>query len=1288
MARRTTLLVPGVRPPAAPAGVRANTRPGTLAADGAADTAVGAAHEAADGKPLLQSVERDGTSQAGRRLAALDPAYAPIDGRGTAELLDFVQALCKQLRYCGTGDAGDGTWMDFAAHLGNGKTDIATTDMAAYLADPARFAGDAQQRRWLGRPHFALLLVFLELLGWARDQQNGLTGRHLDWFYRDLLRMRPRPPEPDRATVLFQLAPGVSEARVPAGTALDAGRDSAGNPLIYRTERELVVNRAEVAEVRSVYMHVAIVGFDDLSLTGPKKFDAMLRLAFGEPRPGDAIPQVSFNGSPNVNRELLSDLNDAGKDEERARLAAFLGIPSDGLNKLCQEAAKKKEIDWTYVKTTLAASRLQCVCSRLASKNLDKDQQGFDAAVDYVLARLPSRSPDTIAGLKWPDKRALLETQCGLTSADLRRLDALRQALDQTHSQGPTPTDGDWRDCYSILLRAWRRIEPQAYQSTRDTLYAYADARACRPDPTSPRWKTFGGTPNKNVEGQKARRGWALRSPLLSLSQGQRTLTLTLGLDATDGAFWQGLGIDLKNPSIANFLSVWAIQISSAKGWIDFAAGRSKMNENTGPAAKINSVEKCQNGLKLQLSMSIDPSCDPIAPLKDSPDTWPTLRMLLRDGRPDPNPSLPLKGVDLEVEVEGLTDLKIRQEDRRIDPKKPFEPFGNRPMAGSRCYIGHPELVRNRLAKLDLSVDWIGLPANLDNYCTTYKLNSADVAFDLDMIDSGVSHRLQAPAQFSAKQSIKVSGDQFNWSGYTPQLDSIEVDDLRTAGRCLCMTLNTDFGHDAYPRLAAQKAAELAMAIATKPSDIKTDDYVIPPPYTPTIARLTAGYKAQISIKRNSHSWDSDSGDAVDQLLHIHPFGESPIDPKGPTLLPRYDQAGELYIGLRGLVPPQHLALLVQLAEGTGNPDLEPVPLAWSCLDGDRWTPVVPLADGTRGLLNSGIVELALPAVAPSTRLPARLYWLRVAIPRNPASRCDCIDIQAQAAAVRFEDHGNAPDHYDRPLPKGRITRLLEADGRIAALVQPYSAYSGRPPEPPELLRTRTSERLRHKQRALAPWDYERLVLERFPQIYKAKCIPAGDGPGRVRVIVIPNIRGACPGDSFAPKAPADLLGDIRTYLAGRAPPSAGVTVCNARYEGLGIRLSVCFRPGQEVSLAVRRLRLDLIRYLSPWAFDKGAEIMFGGRIHLNSVIEFTARLDYVDYAGHVVFWTSNDTASPYIERPKTDEIAAATLDGVLVSARYHFISVMDGRAEDPATDQGDPFNGAYFLQSTALNEI
>ena len=105
--------------------------------------------------------------------------------------------------------------------------------------------------------------------------------------------------------------------------------------------------------------------------------------------------------------------------------------------------------------------------------------------------------------------------------------------------------------------------------------------------------------------------------------------------------------------------------------------------------------------------------------------------------------------------------------------------------------------------------------------------------------------------------------------------------------------------------------------------------------------------------------------------------------------MPRYDQAGELYIGLRDLAPPQHLSLLVRLAEGTSDTQLGPPQVSWCCLDGDRWSSVDVLHDSTRGLLNSGIVELGLPSVAPSTRLPADLYWLRVAILRNPDSACD-----------------------------------------------------------------------------------------------------------------------------------------------------------------------------------------------------------------------------------------------------------------------------------------------------------
>src|SRR5689334_22030114 len=107
----------------------------------------------------VQPASRDGTSQRSRRLAALDPAYAPIDERTSADVLRFVQAYADQLNYIGVDpDTGDvralAAWSDFVR-----RPDISVADMVAYAANPSRFAGD--RARWLGRPHFALLLAFV-----------------------------------------------------------------------------------------------------------------------------------------------------------------------------------------------------------------------------------------------------------------------------------------------------------------------------------------------------------------------------------------------------------------------------------------------------------------------------------------------------------------------------------------------------------------------------------------------------------------------------------------------------------------------------------------------------------------------------------------------------------------------------------------------------------------------------------------------------------------------------------------------------------------------------------------------------------------------------------------------------------------------------------------------------------------------------------------------------------------------------------------------------------------------
>jgi hypothetical protein len=251
---------------------------------------------------------------------------------------------------------------------------------------------------------------------------------------------------------------------------------------------------------------------------------------------------------------------------------------------------------------------------------------------------------------------------------------------------------------------------------------------------------------------------------------------------------------------------------------------------------------------------------------------------------------------------------------------------------------------------------------------------------------------------------------------------------------------------------------------------------------------------------------------------------------------------------------------------------------------------------------------------------------------------------------VRFDDRGNAPEHYQQPLPVGSIDRLVELDARIAAVEQPASSVGARSVEAPEQLRTRVSERLRHKQRALSPWDYERLVLQHFTQIYKAKCLPAGVvEPGVIHVLVIPDIRNSHPSDVLSPTAPANLLAEIKRWLTEHTPAAANVRVRNPVYVPVTVRLAVRFTDASDIGAARKLLNADLIRFLSPWAYDEGADVAIGGSIHANSILEYVDRLGYVDYVSDLKLFTRPG-------RGAIDYVSTEQPDQVLVAAHTHHI--------------------------------
>lgn len=104
-------------------------------------------------------------------------------------------------------------------------------------------------------PHYALFLAFLRLFEYARSASNGLTQRHLDFYYRDILRLKEKSAEPGQVHLLAELAKQTKSREFKAGELYKAGKDSLGQETYFANDRDFVANQAKVATLKTIFLH-------------------------------------------------------------------------------------------------------------------------------------------------------------------------------------------------------------------------------------------------------------------------------------------------------------------------------------------------------------------------------------------------------------------------------------------------------------------------------------------------------------------------------------------------------------------------------------------------------------------------------------------------------------------------------------------------------------------------------------------------------------------------------------------------------------------------------------------------------------------------------------------------------------------------------------------------------------------------------------------------------------------------------------------------------------------------
>lgn len=818
--------------------------------------------------------------------------------------------------------------------------------------------------------------------------------------------------------------------------------------------------------------------------------------------------------------------------------------------------------------------------------------------------------------------------------------------------------------------------------------------------------KTYTDGSLSSINMPKAEIGFAVASHYLSLSEGKRTVNIKLVTASGSAAFPSSLAIDC--------------YLTTEKGWYQavsptFTSGQT--SETTPASCKM-------------ISFTIPGDAPAITDYNMAVHggvldcTLPVVKVYLKNENNAAYTYNDLKGITLqkiEVEVkvgadtynqDGLKQLTLAGDSGPIDPSKPFQPFGVQPKKGSSFIIGSKEIFTKKGAKIKLNAEWDGLPAS------PYDIDHSPEDPENDDYYPYSKMRFRMSGKWDKKSASDTDADiiPFNDTNATVVFpsaymslpdgvivnyaDTYDAYSNKSNAGFIKLSLNGSFGQDSYlsdlTDYLIKKANQTLPSGATQPVA----------PYVPTLRSLYLSYTAA-TINTVTSTSKQDFNNRSVRFFHLFPFGsaEQHTVISGNTsinLLPQFshtengvvkEHAGEWYIGLQNIVAGQGVQVLFQVLEGTTNPLLDKPDehVSWSYLGNNQWKLFDDqhIVDYTSQLVSSGIISFIIPADATSanTLLPTGYVWLKATVNEMAEAVCKLISVDAQAAVVTLADNNNAADLLNTALAAGTISKLKEPVSAIKKISQPYASFGGKPVEASESFYVRVSERLRHKNRAITIWDYEHLILEAFPEIHLVKCLNhtkyEGSSynevlPGHVTIITVPDLTNRNDTNPLRPYTNQNTLEAIEAFIKKKISCHVKLHVRQPQFEEVRMDFKLKLISGLEFNYYKKLLQQEITEFLSPWAFGRSADITFGGKVHKSVLINFIEERSYVDYITDVKMYHRKEDGGT--ESSDTDIITASTAKSILVSAaasKHAIAEITEAAAATVAEDCTDEWNAA-----------
>jgi hypothetical protein len=474
------------------------------------------------------------------------------------------------------------------------------------------------------------------------------------------------------------------------------------------------------------------------------------------------------------------------------------------------------------------------------------------------------------------------------------------------------------------------------------------------------------------------------------------------------------------------------------------------------------------------------------------------------------------------------------------------------------------------------------------------------------------------------------------------QLSPLQLSDTSTNG-FLKMKLSEPvygFGTDLYSKVVQAIALFNAEIIAQKINDKNDKQPLVSPPnipFVPMVAAFEGEYKAAITYDFSKNETDYpfecfyntpfanfkvyDSTSVEKIITENTTIGSSPARddsgtiipltglPLAPTIAPK----GQLLLELQDIIVPARVSFYFELARTFTEKVLETKEVSFTYLSTDGWKNLTSIEDGTNNFTCSGIITINIPDDITTVHdtISGTNYWISIGTTDNPDSFPETSFLNTNGFTLQ---RIVAKDDLSTTVPQiaaNIITSPQTAIPEIATTVQPFASFGGKAAETNSEMNSRVSTRLKTKDRLVTTEDFFNTIRLEFPEVYYSKTI-YDTTKNQAFSYVLKRVADASDTNAFEPLLSECKELDIQKYIAKRVSPFTKVSVENFELNYIKITANIQVQSDEDVTTVAKEVNDGINIFLAPWITSAQTQITIDTGLNTAQLATFINSYDSI----------------------------------------------------------------------------